>query len=271
MNRKRFLIIGFVAVFVGVIVSLQVYRTLQAATTNASRATVSVLVAAHDLRIGSRVGENDVRTITFQVADPNGFPKNIFHDKSGVVGRVVTTAVDEGDLISAAKLADRNAESGLTSLIPPGMRAFPVRANDVQSIAGFVVPGSRVDVLLTGQSAAGPGRMATTILQDAKVLATDQHLDREPSNRSQPNVITLLVSLEDAQKLALATTEGHIQLVLRNPVDVGKDNLGPTDLNKIYPLLRTARPTVKRVSTPVAVPPSYYWIIKGPELQRKQF
>ena len=99
---------------------------------------------------------------------------------------------------------------------------------------GLITPTSRVDVLLTGETAARRGRVATTVLQNVRVVAADQRLDRSSAGAPQANIITLLVSLQDAQKLALATAEGQIQLALRNPVDNSLENPTPTPLEKLY-------------------------------------
>ena len=114
----------------------------------------------------------------------------------------------------------------MQSLIPPGMRAVSVRVNEVIGVAGFVVPGTRVDVLLTGNPSGAPDQQTTTVLENVAVIATGQKLERNTAGEPQLTpVITLLVSPDDAQKLTLATTQGKIQLALRNPLDTKQQEL----------------------------------------------
>ena len=132
----------------------------------------------------------------------------------------------------------------MQSLIPPGMRAVSVRVNEVIGVAGFVVPGTRVDVLLTGNPSGAPDQQTTTVLENVAVIATGQKLERNTAGEPQLTpVITLLVSPDDAQKLTLATTQGKIQLALRNPLDTKQQELASVNTGPLY----------KGVSTP---PPS---------------
>ena len=119
-------------------------------------------------------------------------------------------------------------------MIPQGMRAVSVRVNDVVSVAGFVQPGTHVDVLATG-SLGGNDRQTTTVLENVLVLAVGKSLDRNASADAQTApVITLAVSPDDAQKLALVSQEGRIQLSLRNPMDTKKGGIGATRTSSLY-------------------------------------
>jgi pilus assembly protein CpaB len=123
----------------------------------------------------------------------------------------------------------------MQSLIPPGMRAVSVRVNEVIGVAGFVVPGTRVDVLLTGNPSGAPEQQTTTVLENVAVIATGQKLERNTAGEPQLTpVITLLVSPDDAQKLTLATTQGKIQLALRNPLDTKQQELASVGTNALY-------------------------------------
>jgi len=182
-----------------------------------------VIVAANDLQVGAKVEERDIRIIQVPASDlPAGAPRR----KADVVGHGVILPITRGDFILPTKLAGENAGAGLPSLIPPGMRAVSVRVNEVVSVAGFVTPGTRVDVLLTGTPGSGGEQQTTTVLQNVAVLASGHTLERTSTGEAQNTaVITLLVSPEDAQRLTLASTEGHIQLALRNPLDTKQDEV----------------------------------------------
>jgi pilus assembly protein CpaB len=153
-----------------------------------------------------------------------------------------------------------DAGAGLPSMIPPGMRAVSVRVNDVVSVAGFVQPGTRVDVLATGSE--GNDRQTITVLQNVAVIAVGGSLlERIAGGEQTAPVITLLVSPDDAQKLALASQEGRIQLALRNPLDTKKDALLATRTNSLYlgekPAAATdAKPKVRKMAAKVLAPAS---------------
>jgi len=152
-----------------------------------------------------------------------------------VLGHGVIIPISKGEFILPNKLAGENAGSGLPALIPPGMRAVSVRVNEVVSVAGFVAPGTRVDVLLTGTPGTNGEQETTTVLQNVAVLASGHNLERNANGEPQNTaVVTLLVSPDDAQRLALASTEGHIQLALRNPLDTRAEDVMPSSTRALY-------------------------------------
>jgi pilus assembly protein CpaB len=278
MNRTRLLLIGFVALALGAIVSYTVYRTLQTRAGGDTPPGVEVVVAANDIPVGAKVGENDVKLVRFPAAD---LPPNCFHLKTSVVGRGAILPVAKGEFFLPNKLAGENAGSGMQSLIPPGMRAMSVRVNEVIGVAGFVVPGTRVDVLLTGNPSGSPDQQTTTVLENVAVIATGQKLERNTAGEPQLTpVITLLVSPDDAQKLTLATTQGKIQLSMRNPLDTKQQELASVSTRALYKGIPTPAPsdlrpkTPKRAVTPAPpVPPSVYsvQVIKGTKTSETKF
>lgn len=142
------------------------------------------------------------------------------------VNRALITSVAENEPILKTKLALPDSGAGLSATIPEGMRAISVAVNDVIGVAGFVTPGTMVDILVTGQTATGGGQNVTrTILENVRVLAAGQKIEQDRDGKPQTvPVITVLVSPEDATKLAMASTEGKIQLALRNTVDTKETN-----------------------------------------------
>ncbi len=272
MNRTRLLLIGFVALALGAVVSFAVYRTLQTRSGADTTPGVEVVVAANDIPVGAKVTESDVKLVRFPTTD---LPSNIFHLKTSVVGRGAILPIARGEFFLPNKLAGENAGSGMQSLIPPGMRAVSVRVNEVIGVAGFVVPGTRVDVLLTGNPTGAPDQQTTTVLENVAVIATGQKLERNTAGEPQLTpVITLLVSPDDAQKLTLATTQGKIQLALRNPLDTKQQELASVSTNSLYkgvpmpaaPAALRPKSTGKRVAkAPAAPPPAVYSVevIKG--------
>ena len=224
MNRTRLLMIGALALAAGLLVALYVYKNLQPKT-GVPAETAQVMVAANDLQVGARVEEHDIKVIQIPSADlPPGAPRR----KADVIGRGVILPIPKGAFILPTSLAGENAGAGLPALIPPGMRAVPVRVNEVISVAGFVTPGTRVDVLLTGSPNGSGEQQTTTVLQNVAVLASGRTLERTATGEAQNTaVITLLVTPDDAQRLTLATKQGTIQLTLRNPLDTKQDDVPP--------------------------------------------
>ena len=225
MNRSRLLMIGVVALAAGLLPALYIYKNLQSRT-GPPPDMAQVMVAANDLQVGARVEDRDIKVISITSSDmPPGAPRK----KADVIGRGVIIPIPKGDFILPHNLAGENAGAGLPALIPPGMRAVSVRVNEVVSVAGFVTPGTRVDVLLTGTPNGSGEQQATTVLQNVAVLASGHTLERTSTGEAQNTaVITLEVTPEDAQRLALAQKEGTIQLALRNPLDTKQDEVAPS-------------------------------------------
>jgi pilus assembly protein CpaB len=232
MNRTRLLMIGALALALGLLTSLYVYRTLQAKTVGNAEPGIDVIVAADDIQVGQKVEEHDIKIVKIPVS---ALPPNTPRRKSDVVGHGVIVPITKGEFILPTKLAAENAGAGLPALIPPGMRAVGVRVNDVTSVAGFVTAGTRVDVLLTGTPSGSSDQQTTTVLQNIAVLTAGKTLERSATGEAQTvPVITLLVTPEDAQRLTLAGTQGHIQLALRNPIDTRAEDVPASSARGLY-------------------------------------
>lgn len=277
MNRSRLLFIGFVALALGAFVAFVVYKNLQTRTGANNEPGVNVVLATTDLQVGTKLGDRDVRIARVPASV---VPPNAFHSASTIVGRGVILPIQKGEFLLPSKLAPENAGSGLPSLIPPGMRAVSVRVNEVVAVAGFVVPGTRVDVLLTGNPTGANESQTTTVLENVAVIAAGQKLERNAAGEPQSTpVITLLVFPDDAQKLTLASSQGHIQLALRNPVDTKQVDLAATKANVLYnrgvpttlPPVRSA-PAKKVVQAAAAAPAPYkVEVIRGNKTDETKF
>ncbi len=275
MNRTRLLMIGGLALAVGLLVSYTVYNRLRtfAGSSNNERG-VPVVMAADDIQVGTKLEAHDVHVVTLP---QSAVPPGAFSGTSQVLGRGAILPVSKGEFILPSKLAALNAGTGLPSMIPQGMRAVSVRVNDVVSVAGFVQPGTHVDVLATGSG--GNERQTTTVLENVLVLAVGKNLDRTPSADAQTApVITLAVSPDDAQKLALVSQEGRIQLSLRNPMDTRKGGIGATRTSSLYlgekPVATEPKPKAHRVvAKGPAPPPAPYQVemIRGSKRDETKF
>jgi len=230
MNRNRLMIGLMLALVVAFGASAFVYHAFrQASATPATVAMQRIVVADEKLPLGTLLETSNVKTIPWPANAPMD---GMFTKIEDVTNRAVITAVAENEPILESKLAPREAGGGLSATIPAGMRALSVSVNDVIGVAGFVTPGTTVDVLVTGTlpgaSQAAASTVTRTILENVRVLAAGQKMeqDREGKPQTVP-VITLLVTPDDAGKLAMASTEGKIQLALRNTVDVKSTNPDP--------------------------------------------
>ena len=222
MNSNRLLGLA-VAIILGIVASMFVYRQFQAAS--APKPVVKmqqIVVAAEPLKLGTRVNASNLKTIPW----PQGQPvAGMFTKVDDVANRALITSVAENEPILESKLASLQSGAGLAATIPEGMRAMSVAVNDVVGVAGFVTPGTMVDVLVTG-AATGGGNITRTILENVRVLAAGQKVEQDKEGKPQTvPVITLLVTPDDAAKLAMASTEGKIQLALRNTIDT--KNMSP--------------------------------------------
>ena len=211
------------------------------------------------------------------------WPRNVALDgliekKEDVAGHVLGYAVAANEPVLRRDLA-AGASLGLAAKIPDGMRAIAVKANEVMNMAGFIFPGSRVDVLMTvrGESSDASTTTARTVLQNVQVLSTGTKMDPDPTGKpesSKPEnatIVTLLVTPEQSQKLALAQSQGAIQFVLRNGADAANpetpavDMAALTGVQKAPPQLpqppRYVRPATR---TPVAAPvkPSDAYVVE---------
>ena len=278
MNRTRLLFIGFVALALGALVAFVVYKNLQVRSGANNEPGVDVVLATTDVQVGAKLEGRDVRLarIPASVAPPSAY-----HSTSTIIGRGVILPIQKGEFVLPSKLAAENAGSGLPSLIPPGMRAVSVRVNEVVAVAGFVVPGTRVDVLLTGNPQGASESQTTTVLENVLVIAAGQKLERNAAGDPQSTpVITLLVSPDDAQKVTLASSQGHIQLALRNPVDTKQLDIAASKANGLYnrgapstPSPVRSAPVKKAAPAPAAVPPAPYKVevIRGNKTDETKF
>jgi pilus assembly protein CpaB len=202
------------------------YGTYNVITNNkapkaAEMPTDGVVVATGDLALGAELKTADLVVVKF----PKGqAPEGAFSRVEDVVGRGVISPMVKNEIVLSAKLASKEGGVGLPPVIPEGMRALSVRVNEVIGVAGYVLPGARVDVLATASPTDAHADMTTkVILSNVQVVTAGTRLeqDKEKGTPMQVTVVTLLVFPEQAERLALASTEGKIQLALRNPLDQG--------------------------------------------------
>jgi pilus assembly protein CpaB len=185
--------------------------------------TTSVVAAATDIKLGAILTASNLTTVQMAGTPPTG----AILKADDAIGRGVISDLYAGEPIMENRLAAKGSGGGLAAIIPPGMRACAVKVDDVVGVAGFVTPGMRVDVLISGippgQQAqnAAEGIQARTILQNIQVLSAGTEISKDPEGKAkQVQVVNLLVTPEQAETLSLASNQQiKIQLVLRNLLD----------------------------------------------------
>jgi pilus assembly protein CpaB len=220
--RNRIFAVLALAILAGGGLAYGTYNVINAAPVKTVNApTQPVVVAAADLSLGAELKKEDLTVINFPAGQA---PEGAFAKPSDIFGRGLIVSMVKNEPVLPAKLASKEAGAGLPPVIPDGMRAVSVRVNEVIGVAGYVLPGTRVDVVATA-SPNGQPQDATSkvILSNVQVLTagTRMEQDQEKGKPMQVTVVTLLVYPEQSERLALASTEGKIQLALRNPLDQG--------------------------------------------------
>jgi pilus assembly protein CpaB len=220
MARMRTTLVLLLALAAGGGLAFGTYRYMQnVPVKTVSLPTKPVVVAAADLELGAEIRPDDLRVVQWP---ESAMPAGAFSTPDEIVGRGLVMPVIQNEPILPMKLAGKGAGFGLPVVIPEGMRAVSVRVNDVIGVAGYVLPGTRVDVLATASPTTSQADTTTKlVLSNVQVLAsgTKMEQDTEQGKPMSVNVVTLLVDPEQSERLTLGATEGKIQLALRNPLD----------------------------------------------------
>ena len=218
-----------------------------------------LVVTARPLGVGVMVKPADVKVVKIAAT---AFPKGAFSKVEDVLDRPVISNILLEEPILDGRLATKGSGLGLAPTIPVGMRAVTVRVNDVGSVAGFVLPGMRVDVLVTGRPPSAEGDMTATALQNMLVLSSGTTIQPDARGQAiQAPTITLLATPSQAETLTLAGNEGRLQLVLRNSTD---QNIEKTTGRYINELFGAARRPTAPATTPVAPKPKPVVIAAAP-------
>jgi len=233
MRNKRFFIVLVGALLFGLLAAFSVSRYLssaQAYSKNLSR----VAVAKVAIPVGTRIIAEQVMVVPFP---KESTPDGAFDAPDKLVGRVAVTNIAPREPITEARLAPEGTAGGLSAVIPEGYRAMTVKVDDVVGISGFIMPGTLVDivVVINPEDGAMKDPISKIVLQNIKVLANGKNIDQPENQRDANSVkaVTLLVTPEQAEKLALAASEGKLQLVMRNSIDQGDEQTTGMDKRRL--------------------------------------
>ena len=266
MDRRFLTVLGVSLLFALVISSVFYQMTARAGSTKKVEPSdlKDVVLAARPLSVGTTVKPADLKLGKVPSA---AFPKGAFSKAEEVIDRPVISNVLIDEPVLEGRLAARGSGQGLAPIIPVGMRAVTVRVNDVTGISGFVLPGMRVDVLVTGRPPNSDGTITATALQNMVVLSAGTAIQADTrGNAIQAATVTLLATPEQAETLTLANTEGRIQLVLRNGSDQAIEKTAGRDVSELYGVRAVhkkapsetpapPRPRAQPIAAVVAAPP----------------
>lgn len=261
MRNKRLIIALLAAITFGLIAAVSVKQYLLSA--QAFNRTNDVVVAKVEIPVGSRIILEQLATKQFPAdVTPVGAIAKI---DENLIGRVVVTAISPNDPITEAKLAPVGSLGGLASVIPEGYRAMTVKVDDVVGVSGFIMPGTLVDIVVVIQPPKGTANDETIskiVLQNIKVLASGQNIDKPKNDREverSVRAVTLQVTPEQAEKLALASSEGKLQLVMRNSVDQADEQTAGANKRTLLSgerAMLVPEPGISSNSAPKAAPTS---------------
>jgi pilus assembly protein CpaB len=225
MRNKRFFIVLAGALLFGLLAAVSVSRYLSSAQAY-TKSLKGVAVAKVAIPVGTKIIAEQIQLVQFpQESTPDG----AFESVEKLAGRVAVVNIAPREPITEARLAPEGTAGGLSAIIPEGYRAMTVKVDDVVGISGFIMPGTLVDIVVVivpnDNGALAQDPISKIVLQNIKVLANGQNIDKPESEREANSVkaVTLLVTPEEAEKLALASSEGKLQLVMRNSIDQGDE------------------------------------------------
>lgn len=266
MRKRRPWFMLVLALTSGVVAALLALRYLRERTTPLMAAEpkrANVVLTARSLPVGAVLTERDLKVVSWPGdAVPSGYIRSI----PDAVGRGIITPVAENEPLLASKVSTKDAGGGLPIIIKDGMRAVSVRVDEVIGVAGFVLPGTRVDVLLTlDKSPDRPESITKTLLQNVQTLAAGQSVTRDKEGKPQTvTVITVLVSPDDAELLALAAKEGRLQLALRNTLDTMPVATSGARADKLTPSGSARTPNrPQRAARPAPTPRENATVVEG--------
>lgn len=220
MSRNITIVFVVIALLLGFLAALVAKRYIEEAASRGRAAsggggTVQVLVARNDIPVAANVTAADVR---MESVPRSVVPRGALTDVKAAEGRGAAASIAQGEILTDGRLTPKGVGGGLQAMVQEGYRAVTVKVNEVVGVAGFIVPGSRVDVLVTIRQGDSSG--TKIILQNIKVLAAGPYLQKDKEDKPVTvSVVTLEVLPEQAEMISHAQNEGDIRLAMRNQLD----------------------------------------------------
>jgi pilus assembly protein CpaB len=273
MRSRRLIIVLLLALASGLAagwLALNYLRQPNSPISTSAPDAVEVVVASRDLPVGHVLEVADIKVAQWPGdAVPEGYSSSV----DEVLGRGLIQRVAMNEPLMPAKIALKEAGGGLPIVIPEGMRAVSIRVDEVIQVAGFVGPGTRVDVLVTLEGENQPDPITKIVLQNMLVLTSGQIVERSPNGEPVlATVVTFLSSPEDAEKLVMSATKGRIQLALRNTLDLDSLSTEGVRLGSLIPVPRSTtrpRPVARTQPQPAASRARTIEVFRGPEREEE--
>lgn len=259
MMRNRIFAVLALAVMAGGGLAYGTYNAINSQPVKTVNApTQPVVVAAADLPLGTELKKEDLSVLNFPAGSA---PEGSFSKPTDLIGRGLIVSLVKNEPVIPGKLASKEAGAGLPPTITPGMRAISVKVNEVISVAGFVVPGTRVDVMtiIEGDDRNKQETMSRVVASNVTVLTSGTRYDQQEAKEGQAirsTVVTLLVTPLDAERIALAQAEGQLMLTLRNPLDVAPTDSTGVNRNALFgaPAPAPVKAAPRRAAAPLPPP-----------------
>lgn len=258
MNPKRILVALTLALFVSGLCTWLVSRKLSPASTPQRPPDAQYVAPSRTLQAGEVLKSDNTELVAWPATIPID---GVFTRTVDVIGRVVLFPLGKGQPILGSDLSAPGSGIGLASKIPDGMRAVALRSDEVVGVAGILIPGSRLDVLVTYHSDSSPEPLTATVLQNALVIAAGHQIEPDPEGKtSDVAIVTLLLTPDESQRAVLASTQGAIHFVLRNGGDTVRTNDPPILLSQLVSHPSAERTFARTTAATVPVPPKRHEI-----------
>lgn len=281
MNRARVFVVLLVAVVVGGLLSYAVYNYLQTRPLKEVKTPEKrIVVASAKLPAGTLLKDENLEFVPWPATN---MPAGFFESKEELVSRGLVQSVVENEPILESKLAPKGSGAGLPPMIEKGKRGIAIRANEIIGVVGFVLAGTRVDVILTATPVGAQEAVTKIVLQNVYVASAGQVIQKDAEGKPQTvTAVTLIVTPEEAEKLASATSQGQFQLALRNPLDMEEAKTRGIQMSQLIrgsaplpdvPAVRKPRriPQVIAAPPPAVAPATNIEVIKGDQRSTVKF
>jgi pilus assembly protein CpaB len=281
MNRARVFVVLLVAVVVGGLLSYAVYNYLQTRPVKEVKTPEKkIVVASAKLQAGTLLKDEHLAFVPWPATN---LPAGYFESKEELVSRGLVQSVVENEPILESKLAPKGSGAGLPPMIEKGKRAVSIRANEIIGVVGYVLPGTRVDVILTATPVGAQEAITKIVLQNVYVVTAGPAIQKDAEGKPQTvTAVTLIVTPEEAEKLTSASSQGQFQLALRNPLDSEEAKTRGIQMSQLIrgsaplpdaPAVRTRRriPQVIAAPPPPVAPATNIEIIKGDQRSTVKF
>jgi len=250
MNPRRILVALALALVVSGLCTWLVSKRMTAQAAAPKQENLRYAALSRPLQAGEILGPDNLATVEWPASIPLD---GAFSPTADIAGRVVLFPLDKGQPVLDRDLSAPGSGTGLASKVPNGMRAVALRSDEVVGVAGFLLPGSRLDVLVTYRSDGLPEPVTSTVVQNALVIAAGSQIEPDPKGKNSPaTVVTLLLTPEESQRAVLASTQGVIHFVLRNGADTARTSDTSTTLSQLSGQTPARAPAIVCPPAPIA-------------------